>query len=205
VIGTPPAGDNSSVALSGVVSLEGRLGAEPPAVPADLGVAGIVRAHYGFVWRVLRRFGLSPSDADDGAQGVFLVVARRYADIEPGRERAFLFRTAMHVAAKAQRSKRRRPEDADAECGEGPSESPRPDDLVEQHRARALLDRVLADMEVELKAVLVLFEIEGLTMAEIAEALDIPQGTVASRLRRARAELEARVARRLGHGTGEMR
>jgi RNA polymerase sigma-70 factor (ECF subfamily) len=41
----------------------------------------------------------------------------------------------------------------------------------------------------------VLFEIEGLTMAEIAEALGIPPGTVASRLRRARAALEDLVSR----------
>jgi RNA polymerase sigma-70 factor (ECF subfamily) len=40
-----------------------------------------------------------------------------------------------------------------------------------------------------------LFEIEGLRSTEIAEALDIPLGTVASRLRRARAELEQRLAR----------
>jgi RNA polymerase sigma-70 factor (ECF subfamily) len=67
--------------------------------------------------------------------------------------------------------------------------------LVERHRARELLDRLLAEMDPDLTAVLVLFEIEGLTMAEIAEALDVPPGTVASRLRRARAELEDRVSR----------
>jgi len=154
-----------------------------------------VRENYAAVWRTLRRFGLSPSDADDAAQQVFVVVARRFGDIEIGRERAFLFRTAMNVASKAHRARRRRPEDADAECADSADPSPLADDLVERRRARALLDRLLAGMDRDLTAVLVLFEIEGLTMIEIAEALDVPPGTVASRLRRARADLESRVSR----------
>lgn len=161
-----------------------------------------VREHYSAVWRTLRRFGLSPSDADDAAQQVFVVVARRFGDIELGRERAFLFKTAMHVASKAHRTRRRRPEDSDAEYGDLADAEPLADDLVDRRRARALLDGLLAEMDEELTAVLVLFEIEGLTMAEIAEVLDVPPGTVASRLRRARAELETRVLRvkaRRGH------
>jgi len=154
-----------------------------------------VREQYPAVWRTLRRFGLSPSDADDGAQQVFVVVARRFEDIELGRERAFLFRTAMHVASKAHRARRRRPEDADPDCGDSADGSPLADDLVDRRRARALLDRLLAQMDPNLTAVLVLFEIEGLTMSEIAEALDVRPGTVASRLRRARAELEVLVSR----------
>lgn len=162
----------------------------------DGAVVAFVREHHAFVWRVLRRFGLSPSDSDDGAQQVFLVAAGRLADIATGKERAFLFRTAMHVASKAHRSRRRRPEDATADCGEQADPAPRPDDLLDRRRARAALDDILSEMPEELRAVIVLFEIEGLTMSEIADALEVPQGTVASRLRRARAELEARVERR---------
>jgi RNA polymerase sigma-70 factor (ECF subfamily) len=160
-----------------------------------IALPAFVRETYAPVWRTLRRFGLSAADADDATQQVFVVVARRFADIELGRERAFLFKTAMNVASKARRSRRRRPEDADPDCGESPDVGPLADDLVERRQARELLDRLLAQMDENLTAVLVLFEIEGLTMAEIAEALDVPPGTVASRLRRARAELEAQVLR----------
>ena len=166
----------------------------------DARIAAVVREHYAFVWRVLRRFGLPPADADDAAQQVFLVAASRIDDIEQGKERAFLSRTAMRVASKAHRARRRRPEDADAECGEGADLGPGAEELVERHRARALLDAILDEMPVDLKAVIVLFEIEGLTMSEIADALSVPPGTVASRLRRARAELEAQVARYQAHG-----
>jgi RNA polymerase sigma-70 factor (ECF subfamily) len=77
------------------------LDSDPP--PADERVAGLVKGEFAFVWRCLRRLGLRAGEADDGAQQVFLVAAWRIEDIEPGRERAFLFSIAMHVAAKARR------------------------------------------------------------------------------------------------------
>jgi RNA polymerase sigma-70 factor, ECF subfamily len=190
--------------MSNPVSLSATAAAEAPAMLGErTNLPSFVREQYPAVWRTLRRFGMSPSDADDGAQQVFVVVARRFDDIELGRERAFLFRTAMHVASKARRARRRRPEDADPECGDTADAGPLADDLVDRRRARALLDRLLAQMDPDLTAVLVLFEIEGLTMAEIAEALDLPPGTVASRLRRARAELEVQVSRVKARGTHE--
>jgi RNA polymerase sigma-70 factor (ECF subfamily) len=165
---------------------------------ADPRLVGLVEEHHSFVWRVLRRFGLGPTDADDGAQQVFIVLARRLADVEPSKTRAFLFRTAMHVASKAHRTRRRRPEEAHAVCPEEEDPGPTADELVERRRARELLDRILADMPEDLRAVIVLFEIEELTMHEIADALELPPGTVASRLRRARTELESRVLRARG-------
>jgi RNA polymerase sigma-70 factor (ECF subfamily) len=62
-----------------------------------------------------------------------------------------------------------------------------------------LLDRALAALAPDLRAVLTLFEIEGLTFTEIALALELPRGTVASRLRRARTQF-AVAARRLAPG-----
>lgn len=80
---------------------------------------------------------------------------------------------------------------------------PGPDALTDQHQARRLLEQVLQTMPIELRAVFVLYELEGATMAEIAETLTLAPGTVASRLRRARELFEARVARieqRIGKG-----
>lgn len=72
-----------------------------------------------------------------------------------------------------------------------------PEHLLEQRRARQTLDAILAAVTLDLRAAFVLFEIEGLSQPEIAEALGVPLGTVASRLRRAREEF-TRVAVRRG-------
>jgi RNA polymerase sigma-70 factor (ECF subfamily) len=66
--------------------------------------------------------------------------------------------------------------------------------LTEQRRAAAILDRLLAAMELDLRAVFVLDEIEEMSRAEIAQVLGIPEGTVASRLRRARQDFQGRLA-----------
>ena len=58
-----------------------------------------------------------------------------------------------------------------------------------------MLDRILADLPEEQRAVFVIFELEGLTTAEISELVGVPRGTVASRLRRAREEFQAASSR----------
>ena len=68
-----------------------------------------------------------------------------------------------------------------------------PEQMLDQKRARELLDEVLGQMTLELRTVFVLYELEELSMTEIAATLRIPQGTVASRLRRARADFRDRV------------
>lgn len=72
-------------------------------------------------------------------------------------------------------------------------------------QARMLLDQALDELPIELRTVFVLFELEGLTMAEIADVAALAPGTVASRLRRARAGFHAIAARlqaRIGAGGG---
>ena len=168
-------------------------------------VEAFVRQHYAFAWRVLRRYGLAAADADDAAQKVFLIAVDRLAEIQEGSERAFLFRTARHVASKAHRSVQRR-RDAPGQGGDTADTAgnlPGPDDLLDRRRARELLDRILEELPEDFRAVLVLFEIEGMPAPEIAEALSIPVGTVASRLRRARAEVERRAARYLTRPRGK--
>jgi RNA polymerase sigma-70 factor (ECF subfamily) len=123
------------------------------------------------------------------------VVARRLEEIEEGRERAFVFSTALNVAAKLHRSRNRRREVSDDELEERRDSLPGLDELIDRRRARALLDEILESMPEDIRIVFVLYEIEELTMAEIANVLEVPPGTVASRLRRARTDFNARVAR----------
>jgi RNA polymerase sigma-70 factor (ECF subfamily) len=155
----------------------------------------LVRAEFRYVWRLLRRLGLAEADADDAAQQVFLVASSRFADLVPGRERAFLYGTALNVVGKWRRTARREREGAGNDDEALVDSSDLSDELVDRHRARETLDEILALMPLELRAVLVLYEIEGQTAAEIAEITGLARGTVASRLRRAREEFSEHVKR----------
>jgi RNA polymerase sigma-70 factor (ECF subfamily) len=154
----------------------------------------LVQANFAFVWRTLRRLGLPAADADDATQQVCLVLARRLPEITPGRERAFLFGAAIKIASRLRRSQMRRREASDADFDSLQSALPGPEAALDQRRAAELLDRVLDGLVEDLRAVFVLHEIEQLTMLEIAAALGVPTGTVASRLRRAREQFNRRLA-----------
>ena len=175
--------------------------ASPPARPsAPAGstpwIRGLVAAYFDFIWRSLRRLGVPEGEVDDAAQRVFWVALRRAQDIAPGSERAFLFGTAMHVARDFQRSRSRAKEVADDEAiAHAVEPAGDPEALVDRKRARQMLDAVLDAMNVDLRAVFVLAELEELTAPEIAALLDLSPGTVASRLRRARDEFRAIVKR----------
>lgn len=69
------------------------------------------------------------------------------------------------------------------------------DELVDQKRARQILDDLVAQLPEDTRPILILFELEGMTMVKIASHLDLPAGTMASRLRRARELFADHVAR----------
>jgi RNA polymerase sigma-70 factor (ECF subfamily) len=155
----------------------------------------IVKDHVDFIWRALRRLGVLEADLADAAQQVFLVMARKLTLVHEGSERAFLFQTAFRVASDSRRTRTRRREVPDDLLASHPDERPGPAEDLEASLRRAQLNRILDTMPMELRAVFVLSEIEELTMAQIAEMMNTPPGTVASRLRRARAAFSEHVAR----------
>lgn len=153
----------------------------------------MVSDHFDFIWRLLRRSGLDPNDADDAAQLVFMVATRKIDKIEPGRERTFLYGTALKTAANLRRSVDRHSSEQPL-SGAEPARVEGPDQRTELAQAWSLLDQLLSQLSPELSRVLALAEIEELELKEIATLENIPQGTAASRLRRARANFSALVA-----------
>jgi RNA polymerase sigma-70 factor (ECF subfamily) len=149
------------------------------------------RAHHELVWRTLRRMGLSPEAAADATQQAFLIAAERLSDIRAGSERAFLFGTALRLAKTAFRTMRRFQLEDDMDTR--PDPALRDEHLTDLTRAREIADRVLSRLEPDLLSVFVLFELEGMSSPEIAKLIDIPVGTVASRLRRARESFRSEV------------
>ncbi len=157
---------------------------------------GLVDTQFDFVWRSLRALGVSAADADDAAQRVFMITAQKLDAITDGSERAFLFATARGVAANARRAQGRRHEIGDETVLERVTDDAYdPEQALADKQAKQLLERVLDAMPDDLRSVFALHELEGLTTTTIAEVLEIPSGTVASRLRRARAEFKLSVAR----------
>jgi RNA polymerase sigma-70 factor (ECF subfamily) len=164
---------------------------------ASLDLRALFDAYYASIWRLLRRLGVPLAQLDDAAQEVFWVAARKLEQIEPGKQHPFLYGVALRVAANELRRQASAPARAPVEDLQQLADgAPTPEEQLEQARARQLLDAVLERLPLELRAVLVLFELEGLDVRSIAEIEDIPIGTVGSRLRRAREEFSA-IARRL--------
>jgi RNA polymerase sigma-70 factor (ECF subfamily) len=183
---------------------------EPPLAPPSE-TAGAHRieamfdAHYDAIWRTLRRLGVSDGNADDAAQSVFVVASRRIATIVVGEEGRYLYGIAVKVASEARRRDPARREVVDPRLLEEIADDARgPEELLLESEARDALDEVLSAMPDDLRAVLVLVEIEGLSLAALAAVLEVPLGTATSRLRRAREAFSAsarRVRARLAHGT----
>jgi RNA polymerase sigma-70 factor, ECF subfamily len=155
----------------------------------------VVDAHYDFVWRTLRYMGVPDATAEDAAQEVMCVLARRLDQVAQGAEMSFLFSTAMRVASEARRAARRRPAASDQDIDTISAQAPSADDLVDQRQALALLRDVLDALPVDLRIVFILFELEELTIPEVSALVGIPTGTAASRLRRAREHFQGLVRR----------
>jgi RNA polymerase sigma-70 factor, ECF subfamily len=163
-------------------------------------LARIVNEHFEVLWRFLRRLGIAESDVDDAVQEVVLVLARKLNQVEPTSERSFMLSTAFRVASGFRRSWKRRREVDDSGLAELESLDLGPEALAEKQRLRAILQTVLDDLPIDLRAVFVLYELEELTMAEIAVTLELPPGTVASRLRRSRETFEQLAAKAVAKG-----
>jgi RNA polymerase sigma-70 factor (ECF subfamily) len=158
----------------------------------------IYRAHFAFVWRSLRRLGVREEDAADTAQEVFIVVHRKLPEFA-GRSKVttWLYGVCFRVASERRRA-RPRPPLAEQEAAAFVGRAADPATIAERNEGFAMLERVLDRIPDEQRAVFCLFELEGMTGEEIAEALEIPLGTAYSRLRLARVAFSAATAELVG-------
>ena len=174
----------------------------PDETAAEVRLRALMSTYFDFVWRSLRRLGLSPADADDGTQEVFLVASRTLELIAVESEKRFLFATALRIASTRRRGLKRRREDPHSWAGEDAElepererSEPGPERLAELAAARRDLGHILDGMKLEQRAVFVLYELEEMTVPEIATLLELPVGTVSSRLRVAREEFDQSLRR----------
>ena len=174
-----------------------------PTRARPLDVLAIHDAHAGFVWCSLQRLGIRPSDLDDVSQEVFIVVHKRLHTFDGSSQiTTWLFGICLRVAAAHRRRAwfRRETPSAELPDEDGLPDSQRPDELVAARQAHATLGRVLDAMDLEKRAVFVMFEIDELPTEDIAVMLGVPVGTVWSRLHAARKQFQAKLSR-LGAAT----
>ena len=153
----------------------------------------LVEEHVELVTRTLRNAGVRQADLDDEVQRTFIIAVRRLDDLQPGAERAFLCQVALHLAWHARRSFARRREIPSDQVPEMVETRATPEELIGRMQIRQYLEGIVDRMDESLRAVFKLFVIDEMNLSEIAQVLRVPRGTVASRLRRARAHLRKHV------------
>ena len=169
--------------------------------PADhMDADRLYRDHAEFVARFLLRLGANGQDVPDLLQEVFLVAHRR-GGFTPGRAKptTWLAEISFRVLSDRRKKIRRKLEDADTESvSMAPSKRGTPGDDAEQRQALARVQQALDLLTPEKRAVFVLFELEGESCESIAKGLEIPVGTVYSRLHSARKDFTKAHARITG-------
>lgn len=150
----------------------------------------LFRSHAPFACRCLRRLGLSAADADDVCQEVFLVVHRKLGSFEGPSVRAWIYGICLRKASDFRKLAHKKRERSTAEVPESASRDDGGEATLEGRRALAKLDRALAALDEDKRAAFVLYEIEGLSLQEVAAACECPLQTVYSRLSSARRNIE---------------
>jgi RNA polymerase sigma-70 factor, ECF subfamily len=179
----------------------GTVAAPPVQAEAPLHVSSAsptvwLHEHVAALWRIVARLGVPAHHVDDVLQETWITAARRSADIGPGRERAFLIATATRLCSNyRQRAHVRREVSQGEALDEHASHEPDAEQLLVRKRLRERLERALASLSDAHRTVFVLYELEGLSVPELAELLELPLGTAASRLGRARAKFAEAAAR----------
>lgn len=169
----------------------------PAPAPRPQGFDAVFRDHAPYVLRVLPRLGVSPADVEDVCQEVFVVVHRMLPGFE-GRSslKTWIYGIALRVARSHRRRAYRRREIATEHVPEPAEVHAVEPCALEQGQQLALLDEALASLNDAQRELIVLLEIEELSVAEVAEATNTSKFTIYSRLYAARRALGRHVHRK---------
>jgi RNA polymerase sigma-70 factor (ECF subfamily) len=154
----------------------------------------LLRRHHARLWAVCRRLAGNDADASDATQEAMILIVRRLHTFD-GRSRfsTWAHRVATNACLDELRRRGRRPRpglpDDDPEHPHPtPDLAPSPEQAI---TGRMTVDAALAALPEEFRLPVVLRDLGGHDYAEIAEILDLPPGTVRSRIARGRARLAA--------------
>ncbi len=155
-------------------------------MPEQPDIRSLVREHAQYVWRALRHLGVAEADVEDASQDVFVVVHRRLGDFRGDSSiKTWVYGISVRVASEYRRRARVVREVPEAEPA-ALAEPARQDAELQTRQSLERLARILDQLDEEKRAVFVLYELEELTMNDVAKAVDCPLQTAYSRLHAAR-------------------
>jgi RNA polymerase sigma-70 factor (ECF subfamily) len=167
----------------------------------------VLSEHLDALYRTaLRLCGGRRADAEDLLQDAVLRAFGRFGELrEPEATRVWLFTILTRTNLNRLRARRRRAETLASDLDEHEFEdalaswqsTEAPDEQTDVVLTRERLAAALSDLDVHLRPVVWLADVEGFRQREVAEMLGIPEGTVASRLFRARRNLRDALRQRL--------
>jgi RNA polymerase sigma-70 factor (ECF subfamily) len=150
----------------------------------------VFNQYTAYLWRSLLSLGVKQPDVEDVCQEVLLIVHRRLPEFDGRALRSWLYGICLRVAANHRRSARLRHETLTDKIPDRPLPANQPE-IVDGQRMQARLLEVLDRLDDTQREAFVLYEIEQLTLREVAEAVGSPLQTVYSRLEAARAAVRS--------------
>ncbi|HET9957208.1 MAG TPA: sigma-70 family RNA polymerase sigma factor [Polyangiaceae bacterium] len=173
-----------------------------PAAPRPLDLESVYASQREFVWLTLQRMGVRRSDLEDVFQDVFMIVHRRLHTYRADAKlSAWLYGICLRCAARHRRRafhRREHPADVEPEAGLWPSSMTAPDQRLDARQRQERLNQLLDVLDAEHRSMVVMYEIEELSCAQIAELTGVKLGTIHSRLHTARRKLAAAAQRLKG-------
>jgi RNA polymerase sigma-70 factor (ECF subfamily) len=146
------------------------------------------------------RMTRNPSDAEDLVQETYLKAYRAYGRFQEGTNlKAWLYRILTNTFINSYRAKKRRPEESDIDDVEslgglaGSTSGRSAEEEVLEHITESEVKEAIEALPEQFRMAVLLGDVEGFSYKEIAEILDVPIGTVMSRLHRGRRALQARL------------
>jgi RNA polymerase sigma-70 factor (ECF subfamily) len=161
-----------------------------------LSSAELFRSHAAFVGRFLLQLGVRHMDLDDAVQEVFLVVHARGGYV-PGRAKvtSYLGSIAVHAAQSYRhRQRRKHAREVADDLDTLPARAPNLEEALENSQSNARVRAALLSLPPDLRAVLLLVELEGESCSSVAEAMGCALGTIYFRAHTARKRFAAALA-----------
>lgn len=161
------------------------------------------------------RYTKNPADAQDLVQDTYAKAYVSFHQFEPGTNlKAWLYRILTTTFINTYRKDQRRPQQSDQELEDWQiadasshtsDQGKSAEDVVLEYLPDSDIKRALAEIPEEFRIAVYLADVEGFSYKEIAEIVDVPTGTVMSRLHRGRKQLREKLtdyARELGYVKG---